>query len=92
MIFISEQYEDLDYTNYPNDLDDNITYQDASADTQSLVTQYYNLKSAGSDSEANALVEANPILKTIIINAETMQRFNDRTIALERFYMSEKFF
>ena len=89
MIFISEQYEDLDYTNYPNDLDDNITYQDASADTQSLVTQYYNLKSAGSDSEANALIEANPILKTIIINAETMQRFNDRTIALERFYMSD---
>lgn len=89
MIFISEQYQDLDYTNFPDNLDDNITYQDASAETAALVQQYYDLKNQGKDSDANALVEANPILNTIIINSSVMQRFNDRTIALERFYMSD---
>lgn len=39
--------------------------------------------------EATALLEDNPILKRIIINADNMNQLRDAVIALERFYYSD---
>jgi len=59
---------------------------DLDAAHKDLAVQYYTYKNAGNDTAANQILENNPILKTMIINAASLNKFIDATLALENWY------
>ena len=84
---MSALYPDLDFTNYPGELDNlelksNIT---STTDAQ-LVSQIQNSILAGDFANASAILNANPYLNGKIFNANDYNQMRDAILALERFY------
>lgn len=87
---MSALYPDLDFTNYPGELDNiqlksNITN---STDAQ-LVSQIQTAILAGDFSNASAILNANPQLNGKIFNANDYNQIRDAILALERFYNND---
>ena len=87
---MSTLYPDLDFTNYPGELDNiqlksNITN---STDAQ-LVAQIQASIIAGDFSNASAILNANPQLNGKIFNANDYNQMRDALLALERFYKND---
>lgn len=87
---MSVLYPDLDFTNYPGELDNiqlksNITN---STDAQ-LVAQIQASIIAGDFSNASAILNANPQLNGKIFNANDYNQIRDAILALERFYNND---
>lgn len=87
---MSIQYPDLPYTNMPDDEDDLIVYSNVDSDNINLVNQYQSLLDQGKITEANKFyIDNESVLKTVIINENTMNRLTQAVIALERFYLND---
>lgn len=87
---MSALYPDLDFTNYPGELD-NITLKSNitnSTDAQ-LVAQIQASILAGDFANAAALLNVNPQLNGKIFNANDYNQIRDALIALERFYKND---
>lgn len=87
---MSALYPDLDFTNYPGELDNiqlksNITN---STDAQ-LVEQIQNAIIAGDFTNAASILNANPQLNGKIFNANDYNQIRDALLALERFYKND---
>lgn len=81
-------YPDLD-NNFPNSIDNFDKYSDVTASAKPLVDQYYTLYNAGNFNGASELLENNPTLKNMIINAESLNKIRDAVISIERYYTSD---
>lgn len=86
---MSQTYTDLTETMFPDSMDQWDRYLDPTIQTISLITQYQNFYNQGKFEEANGVIEHNPILKRIIVNASTMNKTLDAIMALQRFYFSD---
>lgn len=87
---MSALYPDLDFTNYPGQLDNiqlksNIT----NATDAQLVQQVQTAILAGDFSNAAAIINANPQLNGKIFNANDYNQIRDAVLALERFYQND---
>lgn len=87
---MSALYPDLDFTNYPGELD-NITLKSniTNATDAQLVAQIQASILAGDFANASAILNANPQLNGKIFNANDYNRIRDAILALERFYNSD---
>lgn len=87
---MSTLYPDLDFTNYPGQLDNiqlksNIT----NATDAQLVSQIQASILAGDFANAAALLNVNPQLNGKIFNANDYNQIRDALLALERFYKND---
>lgn len=87
---MSTLYPDLDFTNYPGQLDNielksNITN---TSDAQ-LVSQIQASIIAGDFANASAILNANPQLNGKIFSANDYNQIRDSVLALERFYKND---
>ncbi|MCI7633899.1 MAG: hypothetical protein MSS80_07730 [Mollicutes bacterium] len=87
---MSALYPDLDFTNYPGQLDNielksNIT----NATDAQLVEQIQASIIAGDFANASAILNANPQLNGKIFNANDYNQIRDAILALERFYNND---
>lgn len=87
---MSALYPDLDFTNYPGELD-NITLKSNITNTTDaqLVSQIQASILAGDFANASAILNANPQLNGKIFNANDYNQIRDAILALERFYNSD---
>ncbi len=85
---MSKTYMDLS-NQFPDEIDALTRFSDVTPEYLSTVKQYYAFLEQDNLSSANALLEDNPALKTMIINAENLNKFVDIAISLERFYRDE---
>lgn len=87
---MSVLYPDLDFTNFPNALD-NIALKSniANSTDAQLVGQIQNAILAGDFSNAAAILNANPQLNGKIFNANDYDQIRDAILALERFYKND---
>lgn len=87
---MSALYPDLDFTNYPGELD-NITLKSNITNTTDaqLVAQIQASILAGDFANASAILNANPQLNGKIFNANDYNQIRDAILALERFYNSD---
>lgn len=86
---MSTTYADLYETKFPDEVDNWDRYIDPTIQTLSAITQYQNYYDRGDFENANAVLESNPSLKRIIINAATINKMLDGIIAIQRFYFSD---
>lgn len=87
---MSALYPDLDFTNYPGELDDislksNIT----NATDAQLVQQIQTAILAGDFANAAAIINVNPQLNGKIFSANDYNQMRDAILALERFYKND---
>ena len=87
---MSVLYPDLDFTTFPNALD-NISLKSNITNTTDaqLVGQIQNAILAGDFSNAAAILNANPQLNGKIFNANDYGQIRDAILALERFYKND---
>ena len=86
---MSTTYTDLYETKFPNEVDNWDRYIDPTIQTLSAITQYQTYYDRGDFENANAVLENNPSLKRIIINASTINKMLDGIVAVQRFYFSD---
>ena len=87
---MSVLYPDLDFTNYPGELD-NIQLKSniANSTDAQLVAQIQAAIIAGDFSNASAIINTNPQLNGKIFNANDYNQMRDAILALERFYNND---
>lgn len=87
---MSVLYPDLDFTNYPGELD-NITLKSNITNTTDaqLVAQIQASILAGDFANASSILNSNPQLNGKIFSANDYNQIRDAILALERFYNSD---
>ena len=85
---MSITYADLE-NNFPDSIDTFDKFLDPTLEMLSVINQYYTLFDAGDLAGATALLETNPTLKQMIINADNLNQLRDMCISLERYYMND---
>lgn len=85
---MSEKYQDLKYTKFPNEIDTLRIFKDVDITTKPYVDQFYRYYNAGQFNEANQVILDHPELKDCLINAEMLQTLHDANIALQRTFSS----
>ncbi len=83
---MSATYPSYTETNFPDAIDTMTRMSDLSSEYRVLASQYYTYKDVGNDAAAAQLLLDNPILNTMIINAQKINKFIDATLALENWY------
>ena len=86
MIYMSERFQDLSMTNFPNSIDNYIVFEDESADNKQYIDQIRTFVTNGDFASAKQILTDHPELKRVIITAATLQVFMDREIAIERVF------
>ena len=81
-------YPDLE-NNFPESIDNFDKYLDPTLEMLSVINQYYTLFDTGDLVGATTLLESNPTLKQMIINADNLNQLRDAIISLERYYMDD---
>lgn len=80
---------DLTGTMFPDEIDNWDRWLDPTLQTISAIQRYQSLYSQSKFEEANEVIQNNPTLKRIIVNAESLNKLQDAIIAIERFYFSD---
>lgn len=80
---------DLTGTKFPDDIDNWDRWLDPTLQTIAAIQKYQSLYSQQKFEEANEVIRENPVLKRVIVNAESMNMLQDAIIAMERFYYSD---
>lgn len=80
---------DLTGTKFPDDIDNWDRWLDPTLQTIAAIQKYQSLYGQQRFEEANEVIQENPLLKRIIVNAESMNKLQDAIIAMERFYFSD---
>lgn len=85
---MSKLYPDLE-NKFPEQIDDFEKFQDPNLSSMSLINEYYKYFDSGNIQAANDLLNDNPLLKRMIINAENLNRLRDAIISLQRYYLDD---
>lgn len=80
---------DLTGTKFPDEIDNWDRWLDPTLQTIAAIQKYQSLYSLQKFEEANEVIQNTPVLKRIIVNAESMNKLQDAIIAMERFYFSD---
>jgi len=80
---MSNLYPDLE-NKFPEQIDDFEKFQDPSLTSISLINEYYSYFDSGNLQAANELLENNPSLKRMIINAESLNKLRDAILSVQR--------
>lgn len=83
---MSLTYPERTETNFPEEVDNLTRMSDLSFEDLPLVQQYYSYYNSGNLSGANALLEANPTLKTKIFNAAKFNKLSDGIGAVQQYF------
>lgn len=86
---MSTTYTDLYETKFPDEIDNWDRFLDPTIQTISAITQYQQYYDQGNFELANSVLENNPTLKRIIVNASTINKMLDGIVAIERFYLND---
>lgn len=87
---MSTTYSDLPYTNFPEDEEDLIVYQNVNQNTKNIVDTYLGYVSDGRFSDAQTYYNANKtVLDKIIINENTINKLLQSIIAIERMFSND---
>ena len=87
---MSNTYNDLIGTVYPDNIDSFENKVDLSIEIQPLAVQYKNLLASGNFSGAQSILENNPELAKAVITANDINALQDAIIAVQRFFKREK--
>lgn len=85
---MSNLYPDLE-NKFPEQIDDFEKFQDPNLFSISLINEYYSYFDSGNIQAANDLLENNPALKRMIINAENLNKLRDAIISAQRYYLDD---
>lgn len=86
---MSTRYPDLRYTNFPDQLDNQIPMRDPSASDMVLINQYNSLLASGQYATAIEFLSANHTLQESQMNAEKLLKIHHAILALERYYFDD---
>lgn len=92
---MSDTYSDLRYTNFPDQLDNQIPMRDPSVSDMVLINQYNSLLASGQYATAIEFMAANKTLQEAQMNAEKLLKIHHSILALERYFfdnVQEKIF
>lgn len=85
---MSNLYSDLS-NQFPDRIDPNRTFSDVTAEAKPLVEKYYAFFDSGDFANATKVLDDNPTLKNMIINAPMIQYLYDMCISSQRFYLKD---
>jgi len=85
---MSNLYPDLE-NKFPEQIDDFEKFQDPNLTSISLINEYYSYFDSGNLQAANELLENNPSLKRMIINAESLNKLRDAILSVQRYYLND---
>lgn len=83
---MSEKYPDLQYTDFPEQLDKQMDIKDPTATILPLIRTYNALIANGNFVEAIRLLSENPELRASQMNAEKLLRIHHSILSLQRFF------
>lgn len=86
---MSQTYPDLSLSNFPDSIDNQRVFSDISIETADDIQLYYQYINSKNFVAALQLLNDKPALKRCIIDALTMNTFEHRIIAIEKFYMRD---
>ena len=87
---MSTTYSDLPYTNFPEDQEDLIVYQNVNQSSKNIVDTYLAKVASGNFEEAQTYyTEHENVLKKIIINENTINKLLQSIIAIERMFSND---
>lgn len=86
---MSTLYQDLPYTDFPNDLDTFLTYLNITATDGPLIKQYMDAMDAGNQVLANQILAQIPSASQKIIKATDLNKLTQAMLAVERFYHTD---
>lgn len=81
-------YNDLSNL-FPSAIDNMDKFRDPDPASVPIINQYYTYFNAGNLASADALLEANPQLKLMLLGAENMNGLRDGVISVQRFFFDE---
>ena len=80
-------YVDLTYTRFPAQCDSWADSQDITASMIGPANQYRKAVESGNYNNAQAILNGNPLLRNMLINADTINRMKHGIMALERMFV-----
>lgn len=86
---MSDLYQDCPNTGFPETIDEWERFLDPTLSELTAIKRYTSLYSAGNIAAANDVLETNPILKRMCVNADNLNKLRDGIIALQRYYTSD---
>ena len=86
---MSTLYSDLSLTNFPNSLDQFMTFLNIVASDGPLIAQYQAAMEAGNQTQANQILAQIPQGTQKIITAVTLNQLSQAMLAIERFYLTD---
>lgn len=87
---MSATYQDLRYTNFPEDQEDFTLYRNVNSTSKPIVDEYLGYMSRGEFSAAQEYYEQHEdVLNETIINENTINRLLQSIIAIERMFISD---
>lgn len=86
---MSQKYPDLAHTQFPERLLTLDNFQDVTASMKTAVDQYYAFWSAGDFTAANNTLASNPVLKSMLIDANKLNQILDSVKALQRLFKDD---
>lgn len=86
---MSAQYPDLSLTNFPNSLDQFMTFLNIVASDGPLIAQYQEAMQSGNITQANQILSQIPQGTQKIITANTLNSLSQAMLAIERFYLND---
>lgn len=87
---MSDRYPDLDFTTYPNKIDDISRFLNATASDAAAIAQMQSYLAEGDMAKAYNVMTTIPSYAQKFPNAASLNRLRDAIIALERLYQSEE--
>lgn len=85
---MSVTYPDLE-NKFPDEIDNIERFSDPTITDIPIINQYNAYYLAGDLESATALLDNNPSLKKMIVNADTLNMLRDMTISTQRYYMND---
>lgn len=86
---MSTLYPDLNLTNFPNSLDQFMTFLNIVATDGPLISQYQAAMEAGNTTQANQILSQIPSATQKIITANSLNSLSQAMLAIERFYLTD---
>lgn len=83
---MSNTYPDLRYSNFPDQIDNQMPMRDPSASDMVLINQYNSLLASGQYATAIEFMAANKTLQEAQMNAEKLLKIHHSILALERYF------
>lgn len=89
MIIISNLYQDLPLTNFPDDIDSFTTWLNITASDGVLIQQYVDAMNQGNQTLANQILAQIPSGTQKIIKATDLNKISQALQAIERFFLTD---